>query len=86
VAASVIVGFLVWSSRQEVSPMAPLKEATEKLSMIDAEQAELADWLTTSLDATADASDPGVDRLLSIGRWDGLNSVYQAPREEEVSQ
>ena len=52
-----------------------------------AEQAELADWLATSLGVTADAStDTEIERLLSSGRPDQLNTVYLSPMPEENSQ
>jgi anti-sigma factor RsiW len=87
VAASLVVGFLVWSSSQEVPPMSASPEATEQLTVMEAEQAELAEWLTTSLDATADAStDMDMERLLSTGRLDDLNAVYLSPQPEENSQ
>jgi len=87
IAASLIVGFLVWSSRQEVPPMEPTAEARRELSAMEAEQTELADWLTTSLDVTADASlDYGMDRFVSTGRPDELNTVYDSPLPEENSQ
>ena len=84
-AACLIVGFLVWSTNQEVAPMSPLKEATEKLTMMENEQSDLAEWLTTSLDATADATlDQEIDRLRYAGRWDVLNSVYFVGQEENA--
>ena len=87
IAASLIVGFLVWSSRQEVPPMEPTAEAKRELGAMEAEQAELAEWLTTSLDVTADASmDYGMDRFLTSGRTDELNAVYNSPLPEENSQ
>ena len=87
VAASLIIGFLVWSSRQEVKPMDASPEARRELTAMEAEQAELAEWLTTTLDATADASmDTEIDRLLSTGRPDEFNAVYVSPLPEENSQ
>ena len=88
-AASLIVGFLVWSSRQEVRPLEPSAEAQRGISMLEAEQAELAEWLTTSLDTTttADASmDVELEQLLSVGGAEDLNAVYLSPRREENSQ
>jgi anti-sigma factor RsiW len=88
IAASLIVGFLVWSSRQEVKPMEPLPEAARELSLMEAEQSELAEWLTTSLDATADASmDAEVEQVLSVGgSADELNALYRSPQREENAQ
>jgi len=87
IAASLIIGFLVWSSRQEVPPMEPTADAKRELAAMEAEQTELADWLTTSLDVTADASlDYGMDRFVSPGRPDELNTVYDSPVPEENSQ
>jgi hypothetical protein len=84
-AACLIVGFLVWSTNQDVAPMSPLKEATDKLTMMENEQSDLAEWLTTSLDATADATlDQEIDRLQWMGRWDGLNAVYYVGQEENT--
>ncbi|MEA2708349.1 MAG: hypothetical protein QOF78_950 [Phycisphaerales bacterium] len=83
VAASLLVGFLVWSSRQEVGPIDATPEVTRELSMIEAEQSELADWLASSLDSTADATmDREVEQILSAGGAEDLNSVYLLPREE----
>ena len=83
-AAMLIIGFLVWSSRQEVPPMEASQEAKRELSMIDAEQQELADWMSNSLDANAYATaDAEVDRLLSAsGRLDEARPAML----EEVSQ
>jgi hypothetical protein len=51
--------------------------------MIEAEQSELADWLASSLDSTADATmDREVEQILSAGGAEDLNSVYLLPREE----
>lgn len=89
VAASLIVGFLVWSSRQEVPPFEPSPNAQHGLSMLEQEQADLADWLVTSLDQTADAStDAEIAELLSSsGGADDFDSVYLLPRgREENSQ
>jgi hypothetical protein len=88
VAASLIIGFLVWSSRQEIKPMEPLPEAQRELSMMEAEQSELAEWLTTSLDATADASmEAEVEQVLSVGgSAEELNALYRSPQREENSQ
>jgi len=88
IAASLIVGFLIWSSRQEVPPMAPLPEAQHELSVMEAEQSELAEWLSTSLDATADASmDAEVEQVLSVGgSADELNALYRSPQPEENTQ
>jgi len=84
-AACLIVGFLVWSTNQEVAPMSPLKEATDKLTMMENEQSDLAEWLTGSLDVTADATlDQEIDRLQWMGRWDGLNAVYYVGQEENT--
>ena len=79
-AASLIVGFLVWSSRQEVPPFEASPDVKHGLSMLEQEQAELADWLVISLDETADASmDADMARLLSAGGADDLNSTYLLP-------
>jgi anti-sigma factor RsiW len=88
VAASLIIGFLVWSSRQEVPPMAPSEEAKREFSMMEAEQAELAEWLSTSLDATADASmDAEVEQVMSVGGGaEELNALYRSRMREENSQ
>ena len=65
--------------------MSPLPEAKDKLAMMEDEQSDLAEWLTTSLDTTADATpDQEIDRLISTGRWDGLNAVYYAAQEENT--
>jgi anti-sigma factor RsiW len=87
-AASLIVGFLVWSSRQDVGPVEPSPETRKELSAMAEQQAELADWLSTSLGVTADASaDTEIERLLSSGRPDELNTVYlTSPLPEENSQ
>ena len=88
IAASLIIGFLVWSSRQEIKPMEPLPEAQRELSLMEAEQSELAEWLTTSLDATADAStDAEVEQVLYVGgSAEELNALYRSPQPEENSQ
>jgi hypothetical protein len=53
--------------------------------MMENEQSDLAEWLTTSLDATADATfDQEIDRLRYAGRWDVLNSVYFVGQEENA--
>jgi hypothetical protein len=65
--------------------MSPLKEATDKLTMMENEQSDLAEWLTGSLDVTADATlDQEIDRLQWMGRWDGLNAVYYVGQEENT--
>jgi|SRR5215207_5119006 len=89
VAASLIIGFIVWSVRQEVPSLEASPEVQRGMTMLEQEQAELADWLTTSLDtATADASsaDGEMGRLLSNGGGDLLNAVYRAPQREENNQ
>src|SRR5688572_16443860 len=87
-AASLVVGFLVWSSRQEVRPLDPSPEAQAGINQLAAEQEELAEWLTTSLAATtADASmDAELEQILSAGGADDLNAVYLSPRREENTQ
>jgi anti-sigma factor RsiW len=86
-AAILIVGFLVWSSRQEVGPLDASPEAKREISNMEVEQQELADWMSNSLDANAYASaDVEVDRLLSAaGRNDGPGEGRPA-MTEEVSQ
>ena len=84
-AACLIVGFLVWSTNQDVPAMSALPEAKEKITMMENEQSELAEWLTGSLDATADATlDQEIDRVRYAGRWDVLNSVYYVGQEENT--
>jgi hypothetical protein len=86
VAASLIVGFLVWSSRQEVPALEASPEAKRELSMMEAEQEELANWMATSLNATAYAAlDAEAEYLLSPpgAVADDLNAVY---RHEENAQ
>ena len=85
-AACLIVGFLVWSSRQEVASMSALPEAKEKMTRMEEEQTELVEWLSGSLEATADAAtvDQELDRLMWVGRFDVLNSVYVAGPEENA--
>jgi hypothetical protein len=88
VAASLIIGFLVWSSRQEVRPMEALPEAKREFNMMEAEQTQLAEWLTTTLDATADASTDGdIEQVISVGGGtEELNALYRARMREENSQ
>ena len=87
IAASVIFGFIVWSSRQEVPPMEPLQAAKDHMDTLEAEQADLAEWLTTSLDvADATTSDTELGQLLSRGLNDELNAVYLSPQPEEMTQ
>ena len=102
VAASLIVGFLVWSSRQEVPPMPAAEEAQKMNSQIVAEQQELADWLASSVDPRGDASVNedleeiaqaagvnGIDGIDGVDSADsGSNSLYPLPRlpREETSQ
>jgi anti-sigma-K factor RskA len=82
-AACLIVGFLVWSTSQDVQPMSALPEAKEQFTLMEKEQDDLADWLTGSLEVTADATlDQEIDRLM--GRWDGLNVVYVVGTEENT--
>lgn len=89
-AASLIIGFLIWSSRQEVKPMDALPATKDEVAIMQREQEDLAEWLTTSLDATADASTDGVDQFLSVGNGGGaaddLNALYRSPMREENAQ
>ena len=83
-AASLIVGFLVWSSRQEIRSLAPSPDAQRGISMLEQEQSELAEWIATSLEPTADASlDRDTEQLLSASGADDLSWVYQLPRPAE---
>jgi anti-sigma factor RsiW len=65
-AAILIIGFLVWSSRQEPAALPPSEAAKAGLSAADAEQQDLADLMTSSLEPRSYASvEPELDRLLS---------------------
>ena len=83
-AAILIIGFLVWSSRQEPAAMPPSKEAMSGLSAADAEQQDLANLITSSLEPRSYASaEPELDRLLSAAaRPDDIDTGLALPGEE----
>ena len=72
VAASLIVGFLVWSSRQEVGPIEADPQAKQYSQMMVAEEQDKTEWLIQSLDLREEAAvNADLDQILAAGDMGG---------------
>lgn len=87
-AVALIVGFLVWSSRQEVGPMPASPEARREMEVLAAENEAVADWLSNSLAMSDPFADAELADQLAAGGGSGgdLQSIYMLPPREETSQ
>jgi hypothetical protein len=76
-AAILLVGFLVWTSKQEVPPMEADKRVQREFQAMDAEKQDLAEWLGSSFDPTFEARvDDRLAREMSFGNGDDASASY----------